>query len=114
MQRRPLQRYKLITCILPAGRGLELVEQVRALGVESANVHHARGLGKGSRRRGGVALYAQREILTALVRAERADELFEFLYRAADIDAPHAGMLLMESVRRAEPLTLPDLPDEPR
>lgn len=106
--------YKLITCIIPAGRGLELVEQVRSLGIDSANVNHARGLGKGSRRRRGVALYTQREIITALVPTDRADEVFEFLYRAADIDTPHAGMLLMEKVQRAVPLSLPDLPDEPR
>jgi len=104
--------YKLITCVIEAGRGAGLIEQLRGRGVASANVHLARGAGKGSKVRRGVALYARREMLTVLVESGQADELFEFLHGAADIGKPHAGMLLMEKVYRAEPLRLPELPDE--
>ena len=78
----------------------------------SAQVHHARGIGKSSKRRRGVSLFAEREVVQALVEAERADEVFEFLYAAAEIGRPHAGMLLMEHVAQGIPLELPDLPDE--
>ena len=104
--------HKLITCIMPAGRGLELIEQLRELGVASAQVHHARGVGKSSKRRRGVSLYAQREVVQALVEASRADEVFEFLFAAAEIGRPHAGMLLMEKAVHGIPLVVPDLPDE--
>jgi hypothetical protein len=104
--------HKVITCIMPAGRGLELIEQLRELGVVSAQVHHARGVGKSSKRRRGVSLYAEREVVQALVEAHRADEVFEFLYAAAEIGRPHAGMLLMEKAIHGIPLVLPDLPDE--
>jgi hypothetical protein len=104
--------HKLLTCIIESGRGAPLIEQLRARGVASANLHLARGLGKGSKVRGGMALYVGREILTVLADAAQADELFDFLYRAAEIAKPHAGMLLMEKLYRAEPLRLPDLPDE--
>ena len=104
--------HKLITCIMPAGRGLELIEQLRELGVVSAQVHHARGVGQSSKRRRGVSLYAEREVVQALVEASRADEVFEFLYAAAEIGRPHTGMLLMEKAVHGIPLTLPDLPVE--
>ena len=104
--------HKLITCIIPAGRGLALIEQLRELGVDSAQVHHARGVGKSSRRRHGVSHYAEREVVQALVALSRADEVFEFLYAAAEIGRPHAGMLFMEKVPHGIPLVLPDLPDE--
>jgi len=97
---------------MPAGRGLELIEELRELGVTSAQVHHARGVGKSGKRRRGVALYAEREVVQALVEAVRADEVFDFLYAAAEIGRPHAGMLLMEKVVHGVPLVLPDLPDE--
>jgi hypothetical protein len=104
--------HKIITCIMPAGRGLELIEQLRELGVVSAQVYHARGAGKSSKRRRGVSLYAEREVVQALVEAARADEVFEFLYAAAEIGRPHAGLLLMEKAMHGIPLVLPDLPDE--
>lgn len=104
--------HKLITCIMPAGRGLELIEQLRELGVTSAQVHHARGIGQSSKRRRGVSLYAEREVVQALVEAARADEVFELLYAAAEIGRPHSGMLLMEKVAHGIPLALPNLPPE--
>jgi hypothetical protein len=104
--------HKLITCIMPAGRGLELIEQLREIGVASAQVHHARGVGQSSKRRRGMSLYAEREIVQALIEAHRADEVFELLYAAAEIGRPHAGMILMEKAIHGIPLVLPDLPDE--
>jgi hypothetical protein len=67
---------------------------------------------KSSKRRRGVSLYAEREVVQALVDAARADEVFDFMYAAAGIDRPHAGMLLMEKVVHGVLLALPDLPDE--
>jgi hypothetical protein len=109
---KPRTAHKVITCIMPAGRGLELIEQLRELGVISAQVHHARGVGQSSKRRRGVSLYAEREVVQALVEAHRADEVFDFLYAAGEIGRPHAGMLLMEKAVHGIPLTLPDLPNE--
>ena len=104
--------FKLITCIMPAGRGLELVRQLKAQGVPSVHVHHARGVGTSSRRRRGAWFFAEREIIDVLVESDRADAIFEFIYHAADIGKSHAGMLLMEKAARAAPLALPDLPEE--
>jgi hypothetical protein len=42
-----------------------------------------------------------------LVPAERADEIFEFLYFATGANRPHAGMILMEKTLLAKSLVLP-------
>lgn len=91
--------FKVITCIMPSGRGGEVLEALRReRGVVSASVHHARGVGTGSLRH---RVYAdEKQILIALVDAQEADAVFEFLYHRAGIDQPHAGMVLMERALR--------------
>ena len=68
----------------------------------------ARGFGQRSKRRRRASLYAEREIVQALVEAASADEVFEFLSAAAGIGRPHAGILLMEKAEHGIPLVLPD------
>ncbi len=90
--------YKIIHCILPAGRANELVERLRQeQGLVSVFRHHARGGGIGSKKGEKSFYYLEREVVTLLAPAVRADELFEFVYRAAGIEQPHTGMVLMES-----------------
>ncbi|HUW51517.1 MAG TPA: hypothetical protein VMV75_10940 [Sulfuricella sp.] len=109
----PMERQKAITCFLPAGQGLEVLDRLRReKGVNTAFVHHARGVGVGSRNPGRVLIYEEREIITALVPEAEADDIFNFLYFAAKIDQPHAGMVLMEKAIHARACPLPDLPDE--
>jgi len=86
--------YRILICIMPAGRGTEVLDDLRReTGVISAFAHHARGIGThGMRNR----VYAdEKQILTVLVDAERADEVFHFLYCSAGLDAPRAGMIMM-------------------
>jgi hypothetical protein len=86
--------YRVLTCIMPAGRGTEVLEALRReTGVISAITHHARGVGTHSLRQ---RVYSdEKQILTALVDAGHADEVFRFLYYSAGLDAPHAGMIMM-------------------
>ncbi len=79
---------------MPAGRGTEVLEALRReIGVISAIAHHARGIGTHSLRQ---RVYSdEKQILTVLVDAERADDVFHFLYYSAGLDAPHAGMIMM-------------------
>lgn len=104
--------HKVVTCILAAGDGVQVLERLHKIGVNSAFVHHARGVGGSGKRRRGASYYAEREVITVLVDPERADEVFEFLYHAAGINRPHGGLLLMEKAPLAVPLLLPDLPEE--
>lgn len=92
--------YRVITCIMPAGRGAEVLDALRReLGVVSASIHHARGIGTHSLRH---RVYSdEKQVLTAVVPAEQGDAVFELIYFAAGLNAPHAGMVMMGHAFRA-------------
>lgn len=107
------EELKLITAIVPKGRALAVLERLRSeLGILAGNVHNARGTGRitpGAYR--GIGSETEREVLTVAAPAARAEEVFEFVYSAADIGSPHGGILYMTSLSRATRYELPDLPD---
>lgn len=92
--------YKVITCIMPAGRGAEVLEVLRReQGVTSASIHHARGIGTHSLRH---RVYSdEKQVLTVVVAAEQSDAVFELIYFAAGLNSPHAGMVMMGHAFRA-------------
>lgn len=92
---------------MPAGRGTEVLEALRSeVGVISAFAHHARGIGTHSLRQR--AYSDEKQILTALVDAQRADDVFRFLYYSAGLDTPHAGMIMMGRAFRGAGVVPPD------
>lgn len=110
-----IPRFKIIHCLLPAGVAGEVMERLYAeKGIGSLFHHHARGGGISTRKGRESFHYMEREIASVLVPEARADEIFEFLYRAAGVDQPHAGMILMEKALVARPMVLPEEGPEPR
>ena len=109
-----LLSYKVITCFLPAGKGKEVLDKLRRQErVYSGFVHHARGAGVDSGRDNKAPFYVEREVITVLAPAARADEVFEFLYFNAGLDQPHTGMVLMEKAIRGMMCNLtPEITDE--
>ena len=107
----PRGDYRVITCIMPAGRGAEVLETLRReLGVVSASIHHARGIGTHSLRH---RVYSdEKQVLTAVVAAERGDAVFEAIYFAAGINAPHAGMVMMGHAVRSAGMLPVDYPGD--
>lgn len=103
--------YRVITCIMPAGRGAEVVEALRReLGVVSTSLHHARGIGTHSLRH---RVYSdEKQVLTAVVEAAQGDAVFELIYFTAGLDAPHAGMVMMGHAFRAAGLEAPATPED--
>ena len=92
--------YRIITCIMPAGRGAEVMEALRReLGVTGTSLHHARGIGTHSLRH---RVYSdEKQVLTAVVEVGQADAVFELIYFTAGLDLPHAGMVMMGQAFRA-------------
>lgn len=86
--------FRMLTCIMPSGRGNEVADALRSeAGVIDSFVHHARGIGTHSLHH---RVYSdEKQILTVLVEVAHADNVFHFLYHRAGLDQPHAGMLLM-------------------
>lgn len=109
-----LQAYKVITCFLPAGKGKDVLDDLRKQkGINGGFVHHARGAGVDSGRNSKAPFYVEREVITVLAPVAQADEVFEFLYFNAGLDQPHTGMVLMEKAIRGTLCNLtPDVADE--
>ncbi|MBM3564922.1 MAG: hypothetical protein FJX42_02265 [Alphaproteobacteria bacterium] len=104
---------KIITCIVPVGKGQAIAEHLhREMGVDSMVFNHARGLGIGTGYRRRRGFQAEREVVSALVPADSADEIFSALYHFAGMSQPHNGLVFMTHSRRAVPLSLPDVPEE--
>lgn len=103
---------KLVTCVLPQGRGIRLLEALRRdKGIVSGSVHHARAAGGTSTgRRRGLRAVVERDVVHVLVPASAAEEVFEYLGREGGVDQPHGGVLYMRTLRRATTLTLPAQP----
>lgn len=109
-----LGRFRVIHCILPSGRGFDLLRQLKAeKGIVSAFAHHARGGGISTRKGRESFYYVEKEVVTVLAPEDRADEIFEFIFYASGVNQPHAGMVLMEKASVGASLTLPEgLPEE--
>ncbi|MEM7245582.1 MAG: hypothetical protein AAF533_09575 [Acidobacteriota bacterium] len=107
--------WKLITAVLPSDVDVHaLLERLRTeKGLTAANLDHGRGVGRFARAGGRrVGETSEKEILTALVEASKADDVFAFLFDAADMNRPHGGLLYVQPIRRATRYELPDVPVE--
>ena len=107
---------KLITCILPHGRALPVLEALKEeFGSLAANIHHARGTGRMTPlawRGAGEA--TEKDVMSVVVPASRAEEVFAFIYERGGLDQPHGGILYQQSLRKSTEFRLPDLPYEGR
>jgi hypothetical protein len=99
---------KLIVCILPQGRGLGLVERLSLeMGIHSSNVSTGRGRGAGPI--GNIGVWDEIDTLAIVVPAERADEIFSYIYHAAELDRPRGGIMYQHAVGPATQFTMPDI-----
>ncbi len=100
--------FKLIVCILPRGKGTELVERLSLeMGISSANVSTGRGRGAGSI--GNIGVWDEIDTLAIAVPTERADEIFSFIYHAAELDRPRGGIMYQHAVGPVTQFTMPDV-----
>lgn len=103
---------RLITAIVPAGRGQYLMERLSKVpAVLTVSYHHARGIG--SRRvKPGHMLFDEKDVVMVLVEKDDADEVFASIYRDGRIGERHAGILYVEKILRGHPM-LPFAADAP-
>ncbi|MFL2770113.1 MAG: hypothetical protein ACJZ9F_03800 [Rhodospirillaceae bacterium] len=99
---------KLITCIIPRGLGSDLVDALHEeKELTAVNVAHGRGIS----RRGGY--FAQEvDILTVIVAASAADNIFAYLYDRIDIEGSSRRFLFQESLGCTTDFVLPDSVEE--
>jgi nitrogen regulatory protein P-II 1 len=91
----------LITCIVAAGRADVVIRTAQGMGAPGAIVYHAHGLGP-RERLGllGIAVDAEKEVVSLLVAADYQDAVLEAIYRTAELDVPGAGMIYATPVEK--------------
>ncbi len=91
----------LITCVVSTGRSDAVIAAARSMGAAGALVHHARGIGP-RERLGllGIAVEAEKDVVSILVAIDAQDVVFEAVYRAAGLEVPGAGMAYITPAER--------------
>lgn len=105
---------KLITCIMPHGRALPVLEALkRELGIVTTTINHARGTGRMTPLAWrGIGEVAEKDVMRVIVSASEADEVFAFIFERGGMNQPHGGILLQQRLALSTEFHLPDLPDE--
>jgi nitrogen regulatory protein PII len=90
-----------ITCIVAAGRGDAVIKAARDMGAAGALVYHARGIGP-RERLGllGIAVEAEKEVISILVAADYQNVVFEAVCRAAELGTPGSGLAYITPVEK--------------
>lgn len=94
---------KLITVIVPCGRGEALLTRLaEEAGVLTATHHHARFVG-GRRLKPDRMVFNEKDVVLVIVEAMYAEVLFELIYRESGVGEPHAGLMFMEKIMHVTP-----------
>ncbi len=93
----------LLTCMVQIGLSEVILKAARDLGATAGAIsHHARGVGA-RERLGilGIAVEAEKEVISILVSSEQRDLVYDTLYRAADMDVPGRGFIYITPLEKA-------------
>jgi nitrogen regulatory protein P-II 1 len=101
----------LITAVVPAGHADAILKVIRDAGVTGGIVHMARGTGP-RERVGliGIAIEAEKEVLSVIVPADQQDFIAEAIFNAGDLGVPGNGYLYLSPLDRVATY----IPDEAR
>lgn len=106
---------KLITGILPKGKAMPVLKQLKAeFNIIAGNINHARGSGRITPLAyRGIGEQTEKEILNVVVDEVQAEAIFEFIFFTAEINQPHGGLLFQTTLSGSTRYQLPDdVPDE--
>ena len=103
MNEKQNKKEKRITCFLPKGTGVKMVEMLQSeKNIVSTNVHSGRG-------QRTAETWKEQEILTVIVDANRAEEIFEYIYFQGKLNEPGGGFIFQSDLNRATSFKLPDI-----
>ena len=103
---------KLITSFLPHGTGVPIVKLLKEeTGICTGNINSSRGTGS-SAGASDFDNWVEVDVLDVVVNADRADEIFSFIYEKAGIGEGNHGFMIQQSLMRSTKFSLPDLPQE--
>ena len=104
---------KNIICVLLQGNASEIIGRLHEeKGVDTCDISRGRGRSTAIRKNQTYGAYVEVEVVTVEIEAERADEIFEFLYFEAGLDHTNGGFLYQVPVIQSTIFKLPDIPEE--
>ena len=80
-------------------------------GICTGNINSSRGTGS-SAGTSDFENWVEVDVLDVVVNADRADEIFNFIYEKAGIGEGNHGFMIQQSLIRSTKFSLPDLPEE--
>ena len=92
----------MITCVVQSGDADTIVKAAREAGATGALIFQGRGVGV-RERLGllGIAVEAEKEIVTILIASDQRDIVAERIYRAGHFDTPAKGFLYIIPLEKA-------------
>jgi hypothetical protein len=106
-----LRSITLITTPAAAGR---VIQGLHDEGIDTAAAQRARGSAIGDPvDRSGLPLQQEKEIISVVVPAEMADDIFQLLFRLSSLEDPRGGFLYMAKLGKASQYRLPEIARKP-
>ena len=103
MNEKQNKKEKRITCFLPKGTGVKMVEMLQSeKNIVSTNVHSGRG-------QRTAETWKEQEILTVIFDADRAEEIFDYIYFQGKLNEPGGGFIFQSDLNRATSFKLPEI-----
>ncbi len=92
----------MITCVVQSGDADDIVKAAREAGATAALIYHGRGTGI-RERLGllGIAVDAEKEVVTVLVSSDQREIVADRIYRAGHFDTPARGFLYITPLEKA-------------
>jgi len=101
---------KRIVVILPKDHALAIVENLHTQkNINTCNIHRGRGRSTAVSDVVSYGNYAEVDVISVIVEAERADEIFEYIFFEAEINQPHGGFIYQMPVEKTSVFKIPDL-----
>ena len=108
----PNTNSKLITSFLPHGTGVPIIKLLKQeTGICTGNINSSRGTGS-SAGASDFDNWVEVDVLDVVVNADRADEIFNFIYEKAGIGEGNHGFMMQQTLVMSTKFSLPDLPEE--
>jgi nitrogen regulatory protein PII len=103
------KKEKRITCFLPKGSGIKIVEMLHVeKHIDSTNVHSGRGL-RTVENVSDYGAWSEQDILTVIVDANHAEEIFEYIFFQGELNKPGGGFIFQADIKRSTSFSLPGI-----
>lgn len=100
----------LITAVVQIGYGEVITNALLEIGIQGSTIYAAMGVGIRERLGAlGVAVDAEREVVSVMVSSDEVDRIFERIFLAAKLDVPGMGFMYATPLLQAATFVPPSI-----